>query len=186
MSNGPQVIEQFPLSSGWLVKVPAGPQPDFVTYRFAVTERTIPVLVPIFGKPNMGWFPVVAVKVDDVPLAKPASNNNPITVNSGLARVSFWLTRMDPNGDVVPPGIDFQVRVSSGCTPEVVGNGTIKGPNGFSATGMLAQVSGYLCNQVELWARIAPGGNPVAIGIDIIAERFYGAPREFFKGSVAI
>lgn len=190
-------IEQFPLTGGPLITLPTAPSPSFVSYHVSATEQIIPTRLPIPGKPNLNWFPVVAVRVATCASAGVGANNAPISINDSLGRVSFMMTRLDNiDGLASPPLIQFQIRTAIGCTPEVVGTGVInvKGVGGFDAVGLIGQVSGFICTQYELWARIEGDPNPappakaprVGLGLDVIVDRFSSETPNFYKGSVSV
>ena len=172
-------IEQFPITGGPLMTVPTCDGPEFASYHLAVTQTTIPIVTPDVAKPNMGWFPVFAVRVEDKALSVLAANKSPIWVNSELTRMAVMLTRMvNVDAAVNPPDVQYQVRVSLGCTPEVVAQGTIHIKD-FGQIGLIAQVGGYIGTQYEFWARVpstqvAPAR--VALGLDVIVDRFNGFP----------
>jgi len=184
------LIKQFPLTGGPLIAVPTCGEPSFISFHVSASQTDVPVLTPDPVNPNLGWEPIVAVKVEEFFLSKLAQNRAPISINNEVCRAAFMLTRMvnlDPT-QATPPQVDFQVRIAIGCTPEVVGQGIIKLTD-FRQVGLIAQAGGWLATQYELWARISSahiGAGPVALGIDIIVDRFQGGIRDFYKGSISV
>lgn len=170
-----------------MLTVPTNHDLSSVSFHIPATEQIVPVFSIDLAHPNLNWYPVVAIRVAPCDLPKPAANNSPVTVNDELTRVSFWLTRaIDVDGAGTPSDIQYQVRAASNCTSEVIGTGTIKLTFGFDQIGLIAQASGILCNQWELWARVPAGGTRMGLGIDVMADRLAGAQREFYKGSVSV
>lgn len=101
--------------------------------------------------------------------------------NSGIARHSYWISTMSAApGKTTVPQIDLEIHCVEHCIGEVVYTGsTNSGPPGDS--GLLVQVSGLLCDQVEFWARVLSNGGadppygPVKITINVIFDRLHGS-----------
>lgn len=184
-----EVIELFPVTRGPLIRVPAcdpgDPLAPYRTYHVSAIETEIKVLTANPLLPNMNWQPVVAIQVEGTTLPKVASNGQPIIVHDALTRVGFWLTRAVPTDGSTIVTVNWQIRAAVGCTPEVLDDGQIK-LTSLQQIGLIVQAEGILCTQLELWCRVdAPSDSSMILGIDVVADRFHGASRDVFKGSVS-
>lgn len=88
---------------------------------------------------------------------------------SMLDRVTWWVVGLTFRGSgappLSPPGIEFEIRPTAAGVSDLA----LRGLSAFSTyedQGELAQVSGVLCNQWELWARI-DAGEPIGTKLEI-------------------
>lgn len=181
----PGWIDQFPVTTGPLITVPSPPDNSIHSYHVAATEREVPIVARDKDLPNLHWFPFVAIRAKGACIGR-AMNGSEVTVDRDLTRVAFYLTRLIPSDGSTLVDVDWQLRASSECTPEVIGRGTIH-LQSLQQVGLIVQASGWLCTQFELWFSISSGMVKASIGVDIMAGRSDdGAPRDVFKGSVSI
>lgn len=103
-----------------------------------------------------------------------------------MDRISWWLNDVgyvnDPLGSMAaPPDFDYEIRAALGRRAERVADGT-SALTAYGNNGLFIQVSGILCTEFEIWARI----NPFQIGITVgtqITVRF-GAVVDRNSGSL--
>jgi|SRR5581483_7880009 len=104
----------------------------------------------------VAYQPVACIATSD-----PVENDgNPCMVNvDGLDRVSFWLVDMQyaETGEqpFTPPQITFEIRPATAGVSDIALSGQTHFVS-YQDKSMLAEVSGWLCSQWELWARINP------------------------------
>lgn len=185
-----KVIDQFPnVAGGPLVVIPACEDDKRRSFRAAVARREIPVLVEDKATPNLNWWPGAAVRVAGAPMSRVGDNGAAIMSGEDLSRVAFWLQGYElASGGSTPIDVEWQLRSSSGCTPNVLDRGKIHLTD-IGQVGTIVQASGYECDGYELWFRVnslIAGAEVVKLDLEIRGSRFHGAPRDVWKGSVSI
>lgn len=89
----------------------------------------------------------------------------------GIDRISWWLLSVEYVNDslgsnAAPPDFDYEVRAAFGRRAERVATGT-SALLAYGNNGLLLQVSGLLCTEWEIWARINPFQLGVTVGTQI-------------------
>jgi hypothetical protein len=98
------------------------------------------------------YLPVGAIRIYTDACGVPCDDYK-LFPNTALSRASFWMGKLEQNEDGSPPPIQFQIRQATGPVSEIVYTGTYKA-NLFGTQGLIAEISGYLCEQFEFWARV--------------------------------
>lgn len=190
MSEGVTNHPLFPIADSSLrVQLPSGTDPvtgESIRGPDGLRAATVvfPRVAVNYGSRNASaedrWQPIAAVAVAQC--VAPTSPGADAIIIDALSRVSFWLKGLvwDSPGERpnVPPVMDFDIRAAStgsGGTGE--STGTIVA-GGWDNTGLIAQVSGLLCSQWELWMRlrdVADADLQIKVRIDASVDRMGGS-----------
>lgn len=103
-----------------------------------------------------GWQPIAAAAAIQA-IPAPQNSSDPIGVD-GLDRVSWWLTEVasDMPGPLptVIPEIRFAIRACPNCGHSTQFSSGIIQFDGWGNGGLIAQISGILCSQWEMWMQV--------------------------------
>lgn len=191
--NGPQRI---------LLPLPEKTTPllgQVPSWRVIFTREEIPVLSDDnqAGADAEGYFPIVAAYLQANGCRASLCEDATIFVDDCMSRCSIWMNEVD----VLPPTgsqaqtqhLDFKVKAASDDINTTLFHGsvtvTIDNTDPFNRSrvrGMMVQVSGVLCTQFELWARV-----PAGVGAMPLSARFQfdmdriGSQLAAYKGTIA-
>lgn len=200
----------FPCNTPQRVRLPC-PQ-DIVpllgqtpSWRTVFGRQDIPVFDPAVnadGADLEGYFPINAIYLQAPGCKLSPCEDATIFINDGMSRCAFWLneaTIKPPTGlPATPQVVDFAIKVANDSIPNTVFHVTaIITPGTFNqpveggrsnVKGLIAEVSGILCTQFELWARVRNVGvqpSPVEVRLEFIADRL-GGQIFGFPGNVPV
>ena len=114
----------------------------------------------------------------------------PSTIDDATRCLSLWMNTLRPGSEdiqangleppVVPQAFELQIRVAANCVSETVAQFVVT-PGKWYDNGFLITLSGYMCNQWEVWGRVIrmadgvpnPAGfaYPLSIGLTFIIDR---------------
>ena len=123
------------------------------------------------------FFPISGVRMESVASVQRHVQFNPpddrlklMPIGTPISRVAIWIAALAiPAGIPIPLGglpINFLINLgSNSASSRVCAPTLMMQANKGDYSGLLCQVSGLLCNQIEVWARIDPNAVPAGVKV---------------------
>lgn len=159
------------------------------SWRVVFPRYEVPVLTPDNGEgaDREGYFPMVACYLEAIGCRPQFCEDSLIFIDDGLSRCSVTINIakiLAPPGIVpVSQSLEYKINAAVGAIPSPVMHHNIAivadplDPLAPSITrGIMCEVSGILCTQFEVWARISPNNQfgpamPVEIRFQMMVDR---------------
>lgn len=178
----------FPQGDPRRVQLPRFRGPEGLgVWREVCPSQRVPVwnaAQPVAGADTDGYFPIQAVFGYPDCAVGDACSKYIAYANDSFSRCAIYLTSvsLDSGGIIgaTPIGMDWQIRASAASIGETLLTGTIVflkndyAGTTLQRTGLIAQVSGILGNQYELWGRVVyneGNGLPLRVTTEFVVDR---------------
>lgn len=182
-------IDIFPASSPQRIKLPLPPPAQLPSWRVLFSRETVEVATAnsAQGADSEGYFPVNAAYLEAQGCRPGLCLDATVFQDDGLSRCALYLnegvvTPNEPNEVATPQLVLYKIKVSiEGIGATLFKGGFLVGFQsniGIPKRGFIAEVSGVLGTQFEVWAKVSDGlsAQPVKVRFQMILDRLGSAP----------